>query len=120
MDRVVVIDDEPLVAEACAVILRVAGYEVSVATDGESGLRLVSEWLPDVVVSDIRMPGIDGLELVSLLKAQPATAHIPVLLMSGHGYADMNSCDAFLPKPFLVPELLATVQHLVKRKTARS
>lgn len=95
--------------------LRVAGHQVSVANDGESGIRLVRESLPDVVVSDIRMPGIGGQELVSILKAHSATTHIPVLLMSGHGHADKNSCDAFLAKPFLIPEFLAAVQHLAKR-----
>lgn len=97
--------------------LRIAGHQVSVANDGESGLRLIRESLPDVIVSDIRMPGIDGHELVSILKAHSATRHIPVLLMSGHGHADKNSCDAFLAKPFLIPEFLAAVQHLAKRST---
>ena len=76
---------------------------------------LIRESLPDVVVSDIRMPDIDGHELVSILKADPATAHIPVLLMSGHEIAGKNSCDAFLSKPFLLPELQAAVQKLAQR-----
>ena len=115
MARVVVIDDEKLVAEACAAVLRAAAHEVSVANDGESGLRLILDVLPDVVISDIRMPGIDGHQLVLRLKAQSTTTHIPVLLMSGHCYVDKKSCDAFLAKPFLVSELLATVQSLVLR-----
>jgi CheY-like chemotaxis protein len=98
-------------------VLRIAGHQVSVATDGESGLRLIRESMPDVVVSDIRMPGIDGHKLVSILRADPATAMIPVLLMSGHGHADKNSCDAFLAKPFPISELLAAVQQLAKRRT---
>jgi DNA-binding response OmpR family regulator len=116
--RIVVIDDERLIAEACAAALRAAGYQVSIANDGESGVRLVSETLPDVVVSDIRMPDIDGHELVSRLKAQATTTHIPVLLMSGHCHADENSCDAFLAKPFLVHELLTTVKNLAARCTS--
>ncbi|HWN94039.1 MAG TPA: response regulator [Methylomirabilota bacterium] len=119
MARVVVIDDEQLVAEACATVLRAAAHEVSVAHDGESGLRLIRELLPDVVISDIRMPGIDGHQLVATLKAHSATTHIPVLLMSGHCYLDKKSCDAFLAKPFLVSELLATVQCLVLRRAEK-
>ena len=78
MIRVVVIDDEELVAESCAMMLRAAGFEVATAHDGESGLALIRELLPAVVVSDIRMPGIMGDELVSMLKAQPATEPAPM------------------------------------------
>jgi CheY-like chemotaxis protein len=116
--QIVVIDDENLVAEACATALRLAGYQVSVANDGEAGLRLIREILPDVVISDIRMPGIDGHELISQLKTQPATTHIPVILISGHCIAEKGSCDAFLSKPFLVPELLRTVKDLAARRSA--
>jgi CheY-like chemotaxis protein len=113
--RVVVIDDEKLIAEACAAILRRAGCNVSVAHSGEEGLGFIREQLPDVVVCDIRMPGIDGFQVARELKAQPATARIPVVLMSGHGFAEPNSCDAFLAKPFRVPELIALVQRLAER-----
>jgi DNA-binding response OmpR family regulator len=114
--RIVIVDDERLIAEACAAALRAAGYQVSIANDGESGVRLVTEILPDVVVSDIRMPDIDGHELISRLKAQAATTHIPVLLMSGHCQADEKSCDAFLAKPFRVRELLEIVRNLATRR----
>ena len=68
-----------------------------------------------MVVSDIRMPGMQGDELASVLKADPATAHLPVLLMSGHSHAGGESCDAFLSKPFVVADLLATVRRLARR-----
>ena len=120
MPRVVVIDDEQFVAEACAIALRATGCEVSIAHDGESGLRLIQELLPDVVVCDIRMPGISGLEVASLLKAQPATNAIPILLISGHGHPDRKSCDAFLPKPFVVAELISLVKKLATHSNARA
>ncbi len=112
MPRVVVIDDEKLVAEACAAVLRAAGHQVSVAEDGESGARMVAETLPDVVVSDIRMPGLTGYDVVALLKSQPATTNIPVLLISGHGHPDPSCSAAFLPKPFMITELLAAIRRL--------
>jgi CheY-like chemotaxis protein len=119
MAHVVLIDDEELVAEACAAILRRGGHKVSIARDGEEGLRLIRQLLPDVVVSDIRLPGIDGHELVLALKAQISTTQIPVLLMSGHGFAGKNGCDAFVAKPFCVPDFLAIVQRLATRNEKR-
>ena len=116
MIRVVVIDDEELVAEACAAALRFSGFEVALAGDGASGLRLIYEQLPDVVVSDIIMPGLDGLELAARLKAQPATARIPIILISGNIRPDESSCDAFLPKPFVVRDLVAAIQRLAARQ----
>ena len=119
MAHVVLIDDEELVAEACAAILRRGGHKVSIAHDGEEGLRLIRQLLPDVVVSDIRLPGIDGHELVLALKAQSSTTQIPVLLMSGHGFAGKNGCDAFVAKPFCAPDFLAIVQRLATRSEKR-
>ena len=119
MNRVVVIDDEEMVAEACAMMLRAAGFEVFTAHDGESGLALIREMLPAVVVSDIRMPGITGDELASTLKNEPATQHIPVLLMSAHGSPAGIQCDGFLSKPFLMPELIAAVKRLTLPDDAR-
>ena len=113
--RVVVIDDEEMVADACASILRRFGCDVSVAHNGKEGLGMIREQLPHVVICDIRMPGLDGFQVARELKAQPATARIPIVLMSGHGFAGPNSCDAFLPKPFPVPELVATVKKLAAR-----
>ncbi len=112
MIRVLVIDDEELVAEACAMMLRASGFEVFTAHDGESGLALIRELLPAVVVSDIRMPGLMGDELAAQLKSDPATRHIPVLLMSAHGSAAGLQCDGFLSKPFLRPDLIAAVRRL--------
>jgi CheY-like chemotaxis protein len=115
MAHVVLVDDEELIAELCAAILRKGGHKVAIAHDGEEGLRLIRQLLPDVVVSDIRMPGIDGHQLARQLKAQSSTTQIPVLLMSGHCLAEKDSCDAFVAKPFRVPEFLATVQRLASR-----
>ena len=116
MARVVVIDDEELVAESFATALRFAGHEVSVAHDGAAGLRLVTESLPEVVVSDITMPEMDGLAMTAALKAQPATARIPVLLISGNVQPEENACDAFLTKPVNIREMLATVQRLAEKR----
>jgi CheY-like chemotaxis protein len=116
MMRVVVIDDEDMVAEACAMMLRTSGFEVFTAHDSESGLALIRELIPSVVVSDIRMPGITGDELASMLKRDPATQHIPVLLMSAHGSPAGIQCDGFLSKPFLRHDLIEVVKKLASKE----
>jgi CheY-like chemotaxis protein len=112
MPRVVVIDDEEVVGELTGAVLGMKGYDVRVASSGETGIRLVRESLPDAVVCDVRMPVIGGAEVILALRSHPATKHIPVLLMSGQcdpGCISMG--DAFLQKPFNVAELLATLER---------
>lgn len=106
-------------AESCALALRLAGHEVSVAHDGASALQLITDQLPDVVVSDIRMPVMDGEELSAALRAQPSTAHIPVILFSGHGSPSPGLCDAFFSKPFQLSQLTATVSRLAASGRSR-
>ena len=86
--RVLVVDDEPRITETLALVLRHNGYETAVAHDGSSALAKCSEFLPDLLLTDVVMPGMDGIEL-----SRRVTERIPtckVLLFSGHGAtADM-------------------------------
>src|SRR6185295_19853232 len=72
MPRVVVIDDEPMVGELTGAVLGMKGYDVHVASSGETGIRLILESLPDAVVCDVRMPEIGGEEVIRAIKSQPA------------------------------------------------
>ena len=116
MRRVVVIDDDVPVAEMLAELLAARGYEASIATSGEAGIRLVSETVPDAVVCDMRMPEVGGDEVFRRLKSAPATRHIPIILMTGYSvteYAGLG--DAFFEKPLSPDELWDTIEHLVCR-----
>jgi CheY-like chemotaxis protein len=115
MTKILVIDDETLIRTIMCDMLEGAGYEVVVAPSGEEGLRLAKAERPDCVLLDIMMPGMDGYETCSALKADPDLAHIPVLLASAS--SDVRIIDqaervgAFnvLQKPFRFEQL----QHVV-------
>jgi signal transduction histidine kinase len=123
--RVLVIDDNADLREYISSLLA-PEYEVSTATDGLQGLASVQEAPPDIIVSDVMMPGLTGTELVRKLRADPRTESIPIILISARAgqeaaIAGLDAgSDDYLVKPFAAPELLARVrthvQLALKRK----
>ena len=118
--RVVVIDDEVNAASALETLLREDGYEVGRAHDGESGLALLEKSDPDVVLTDLRMPGMDGLELLTRIKEiRPDTL---VILMTAYGTvktavkAMKLGAEDYLGKPIDVEELELVLQRAVEKK----
>jgi CheY-like chemotaxis protein len=110
---VVVIDDDEAVAEVVAALLKAHGFATKVALSGSDGLRLIRETLPDAVVCDMRMPEIGGHEVTLMLKAQPATSHIPIVLVTGDCDAEyVGMGDAFLRKPLFARELVGALDQL--------
>lgn len=125
--RILVIDDDPRYIDLIRLRLENEGYDVALAFDGESGLRRAREPpLPDLVLSDVLLPSIDGFEICHTLKSDPATARIPVILMSAI-YLDeadrdrglrsgasrfLVKPDAMLDKPLRFQELLGQVRFL--------
>ena len=107
--RVLVIDDDPGVREYLQTLATRQGYEVFVASDGESALAGLDETRPDIVTLDAILPGLDGVEVLKRLKQ--SLPHVPVIMLSGHGHArtivqamQLGAAD-FLRKPFEVEEL---------------
>ena len=114
---VVVIDDDADVLEVHRAFLEAGGYEVRTASCGVSGVRLVRETLPSAVVCDMCMPGLSGQEVILLLKSQPATSHIPVVVVTGHCEEEFVGIgDAFMRKPVLCAELLMKVEALTIKR----
>jgi CheY-like chemotaxis protein len=80
--RILVVDDDPRLLHIVQMYLGIEGYEVRTASNGEEGLREVGEARPDLIILDIMMPGMDGLEACRRIRADPQTADIPVLMFS--------------------------------------
>ena len=123
--RILVVDDTEANRYAVGRHLRKAGYQVSEATDGRAALTRVAEDSPDLVILDIRMPGMDGFEVVRRLRQDPATAHVPVLHVSA-SFTDPASqvagldsgADGYLTHPVEPTVLLASVRALLRARSA--
>ncbi|RRR98089.1 response regulator transcription factor [Glycomyces terrestris] len=119
--RVLVVDDDPALAEVVARYLRRDGYDVDYAPDGESGLRQALATLPDLVVLDLMMPGMDGFEVCRRLRE--ATA-IPVVMLTARGEENDRiagldlGADDYVTKPFSPGELAARVRAVLRRASA--
>ena len=122
--RILVVDDEADMRAMLDAVLRRAGFEVEQAPDGQDALRAVLARPPDLVVTDILMPRVDGWELCRRLRADRRTARIPIIFLSlRNGAADRTyglelGADDFLAKPFDTRELTARVQAVLKRSLA--
>ncbi|MFL5335021.1 MAG: response regulator [Geminicoccaceae bacterium] len=123
MPTVLVVEDEWVIAEALAMTLADAGYEVITAANGKQALASLAETRPDVIVTDTMMPILDGPGLLAALAADPAHRDIPVVLMSaldGAAVAKLvQGQRAFLGKPFLGPELLRVLEQILGNAAKR-
>ena len=118
MTKVLVVDDDPVIVRLLKVNFEMEGYEVATAADGEEGLAAARADRPDIVVSDIMMPKLDGLALAAALKTDPALAGVPVILLSAKAqHADIDAglevADDYVTKPFDPLELLERVAALL-------
>lgn len=119
--RILVVDDEAKLLRAVAVDLRAEGYDVTTARSGAEALTLVAQSLPDLIVSDIRMPGIDGYQLARRLRENARTAIIPVIFLTAKDTsADRiegfrSGVDAYITKPFEPDELLVVIAGILRR-----
>jgi DNA-binding response OmpR family regulator len=120
-ELVMLIEDEKEIRELVRYNLERAGFRVATAADGEAGLQQVFASRPDALVLDLMLPGINGLEILREVRAEPATQDVPVLVLTARS-AEMdkllgfeNGADDYLTKPFSPRELVARVQALVRR-----
>jgi two-component system, OmpR family, KDP operon response regulator KdpE len=120
MSRVLVVDDEPQILRALTTNLRARGYEVDEAPTGEDALALAAQHRPDIVVLDLGLPGIDGIEVIHGLRGW---SEVPILILSAREdeSAKVAALDAgaddYVTKPFGMDELLARVRAALRRGT---
>ena len=118
---VLVVDDNDMNMKLARDVLEAKGYAVLAATNGEDGVRLATEHLPDVVLMDIQMHGIDGVEALRRLRAESRTAAIPVaaftasVTVGDRSRVTQAGFDAFVSKPINIKEFVATVLRLSGR-----
>jgi len=120
--RVLVIDDDPVILELLRINFEIEGFEVISACDGQEGLRRAGTDHPDVILSDIMMPRLDGLQLLARLRGDPATADVPVVLLSAKAQrAEVDrglalGADDYVTKPFDPLELLDRVNAALDKR----
>lgn len=121
--RVLLIEDEPNIAAAIRFILARDGWEVAVHGEGEAALADLEGFAPDLVILDLMLPGISGLEILGRLREGPVLPQVPVLMLTAKGQgrereaAERAGANAFMTKPFANAEIVATVRRLTERQT---
>jgi DNA-binding response OmpR family regulator len=124
MQKILVIDDEEWLREMVHLALSQKGYEVIEAGNGSTGLQVALKELPDLILCDVNMEKMDGYRTLSSMRAEPTTASIPFILMTGladnagmrHGME--LGADDYLPKPFTIEALYAAVEARLKKVNA--
>ncbi len=121
--RILVIDDEPQITRVLRASLAAQGYDVRTANDPEEGLRVFKDWPPDLVITDLMMPGISGVDVTRAIRSHSVT---PVLVLSvrEHERSKVEALDAgaddYVTKPFGIQELLARVRAHIRRAPERT
>lgn len=119
--RILVVDDEPQITRVLRRSLQTHGYEVRTAADGEAALDVVTDWPPDLIVTDLSLPGMDGIELCRQVRKH-STVPIIVLSVKGEEQTKVKALDAgaddYVSKPFGMDELLARIRAALRRAPA--
>src|SRR5215472_10184143 len=116
--RILVVDDETQITRVLKTTLNTQGYEVKTSADGESGCHAVFDWLPDLVITDLSMPGMSGVELCRAIRQR---SQVPIIVLSvrGEEKSKIEALDAgaddYVTKPFSANELMARIRANLRR-----
>jgi len=119
--RILVVEDSAVIRRLIEICLRGGDLEIIARDDGPKGLEAVTTEMPDLVVLDIALRGMDGWQVLEAIRSRPETRHIPVLVLTANdgdsrSRADQGGADAFIPKPFEPYEFRQKVYELITRK----
>ncbi len=115
---VLIVEDNPLNMKLFTAMIAAQGCHVLQAEEGQRGLDLAHREHPDLIIMDVQLPGITGIEVTHSLKADPETRNIPIIVTTAYGYDEeirASGCDAFMAKPIAISEFLEMVETLLKR-----
>ena len=113
-----IVDDEPAILRLVSIVLRHLGCVTLAASNAEAALELLENVKPDLIITDVRMPSLDGTELARHIKENDKLAATPVLLMSAYGEPRGHRGDDFIAKPFDIDALTDFVVPYIQRETA--
>lgn len=120
MKKVLILDDDQSILEMMEEVLRYSNYSVLTARNSEELFKIIQQDLPDVLLVDFLLNGINGGEVCQLIKSFPATQNVPVIMVSAyanqHDFISEYGCDGTISKPFDLDELLEKVEQCLKKK----
>jgi two-component system chemotaxis response regulator CheY len=120
MKRILTVDDSASVRQMVCFTLQKAGYEVAEAVDGKDGIAKAGSGKFDLIVTDLNMPNIDGIQLITAVRKLPGYSFVPILMLSTESQAEKKDAGrkagatGWIVKPFNADQLVAVVQRLVK------
>jgi two-component system, cell cycle response regulator DivK len=120
--RILIVDDNPVNLKLARLLLTKEGFEVRTAPDAEEALRVLEEFAPNLILMDVQLPGMDGLELTRFLKADPRRRDILIVALTAYAMADDEraaraaGCDGFVTKPIDTRALPALLRTLVAER----
>ena len=122
MSKILVVDDDEQLRQTIIVVLKLRGFEPLEANNGGDALEIAREHLPDLIISDVNMPGQNGFVALASIRQDPTTAAIPLILMTGEMDSNMRKgmelgADDFLTKPFAMPDLLKAIDARMRKQT---
>jgi DNA-binding NarL/FixJ family response regulator len=124
-ENLLLVDDEPRLREAVQAYLEDSGFTVRVASNAREAWNLLEQAPPDLVISDIMMPQVNGYEFLKQMRSDERFINLPVIFLTARGMTSdriagyQAGCDAYLPKPFDPDELVAIIENLLTRRNAQ-
>jgi phosphate regulon transcriptional regulator PhoB len=124
--KILIVDDEPDILELISYNLKKEGFHITKALDGEEALQKVRAGHLDLIILDLMLPGIQGMELCRILRNNPRTAHIPIIMLTARGEESdkvrglETGADDYMTKPFSPKELIARVKAILRRSRVQT
>lgn len=118
---ILIVEDDPMSLKLIRDLLRVSGYATIEATDGKMGVALARDMKPDLIIMDIQLPEMDGIEATRILKTDPTTKDIPIVALTAYAMASDKrrmqeaGCNDYITKPFQVREFLGKVTEYLSK-----